>query len=234
MNWETVVVWAAVAVWVFFFIQAFRLASKKETSEKSLDRTHLLAIDALFIAIIAIMGFVPQLGYLTIITGLSLTLMHIPVLIGAYLFGWKRGLLYGTAFGLTSCLMAALQGTGLNALFIYPWVSVLPRALFGLLAGVVFQLLKKTPKIYGNPAAVGGIAFLLTVCHSVLVFGDLFIFYGGTMSALFASGGAVMNGITFTFLAIIAAGVAGEATLGAIITPLAGKGLLRAMGRSGQ
>jgi uncharacterized membrane protein len=234
MNWETVVVWAAVAVWVFFFIQALRLASKKETSEKSVDRTHLLAIDALFIAIIAIMGFVPQLGYLTIIAGLSLTLMHIPVLIGAYLFGWKRGLLYGTAFGLTSWIMATLQGTGLNALFIYPWVSVLPRALFGLLAGAVFQLLKKTPKIYGNPAAVGGIAFLLTVCHSVLVFADLFVFFGGTMSALFASSSAVMNGITFTFLAIIAAGVAGEATLGAIITPLAGKGLLRAMGRSGK
>jgi uncharacterized membrane protein len=130
--------------------------------------------------------------------------------------------------------MAALQGVGLNALFIYPWVSVLPRALFGLLAGAVFQLLKKTPKIYGNPAAVGGIAFLLTVCHSVLVFADLFVFYGGVMSALFASGSAVMNGVTFTFLAVIAVGMAGEATLGAIITPLAGKGLLKVLGRSGK
>ncbi len=231
MNWTALVVWAAVAVWVFFFIKTL---NSSMAAKEGADRTHFLAIDAMFIAIIAIMGLVPQLGYLTLITGFSLTLMHIPVLIGAYLFGWKRGLLYGTAFGLTSCLMATLGGTGINAFFIYPWVSVLPRALFGLLAGVVFQLLKKTPKIYGNLAAVGGIAFLLTMCHTGLVFADLFVFYGGVMSAYFASGNSVVNGIAFTLVGVVAIGAAGEATLGAIITPLAGKGLLRAMRRPGK
>jgi uncharacterized membrane protein len=227
MSWQDMAFWALFALWLILFWRVFARLSPQAGSSR------LLAADAMFIAIIAIMGFVPQLGYIALIPGLSLTLMHLPVLIGAYLFGWKRGFLYGLAFGITSCLEALLQGAGLNALFIYPWVSVLPRALWGLLAGGVFQLLRKNPKIYANPAAVGGLSFLLTILHTLLVFADLFVFYGGTMAGLFASGSALIGGVAFAFAAAIALGALGEALIIAIATPIVGKGLLRLSKRRG-
>ncbi len=222
MNWQTGLVWALAAVWALFLLRALR-----QSGPALAATTRQITVDAMFLAIIFLMGFVPQLGYLTILPGLALTLLHLPVLIGSYLYGWRRGLLYGLAFGLTSWAMALSSGAGLNALFAVPWVSVLPRLVWGALAGAAFDLPRKNPKIYGNPAAVGGIAFLLTLGHTALVFGALFLFYGTEMRAFFGGGNVILNGLSFTLVGFLALGALGEALLGALVTPLVGKALLR-------
>ena len=59
-----------------------------------------LTNDAIFLAIIILMTFVPNLGYLSIAGGvITFTLLHLPVILGASLGGWKRGAIYGLAFG---------------------------------------------------------------------------------------------------------------------------------------
>jgi uncharacterized membrane protein len=225
MNYQVVVFWALFLVWFFAFTFVYR--SFYPSRLKARD----VALDAMFIAIILLMGFVPQVGYITIVPGLSLTLLHLPVLIGAYLFGWKKGALYGLAFGVTSWIEAMIQGGVFNAFFIYPWVSVLPRVLFGAISGFCFQYLKKNPKIYGSGWIVGAISFLLTCLHTGLVFADLYVFYPKEISAFFTSGNSLISGVSFTFLAVIALGMVGEASLAAILVPSTGRMMVKSEGR---
>ena len=221
MNFESIMLWVFLLLWCVVFLHETKVQSATGVSARS------ITTDAIFIAIIMVMGLVPNAGYLTIVPGVSLTIMHLPVLLGAYLFGWKKGLLYGVAFGLTSWIQAISNAAGLNAFFIYPWISVLPRALFGLLSGLFFQLLGKNPKIYKNPVIVGLLSLALTVLHTALVFGALFIFFFGDISAYFSSPNSVVEGAFITFIVLILIGVAGESALAAIMTPVVSKALER-------
>ena len=216
MSWHTILLWVLILGLSILFLAFYHATHPSKTT------THSITTDAVFFAIIFIMGFIPQMGYIAIVPGVSLTLMHLPILLGAYLFGWKRGLLYGIAFGVTSWLQAMMSGTGFNAFFIYPWISILPRALWGFLAGLFFQLLRKLPKIYGNAAVIAAGGLLLTVLHTGLVFGALFLFFPKVMVPMFTSSEPAGAGIAFTFLACILLGMAGESALGAIVTPALG------------
>ena len=188
-----------------------------------------MAVDAFFIALL-MLTFVPSLGFIAVTPAISLTLLHLPVLLGAALFGPKKGLLYGFVFGLSSYVQA-LSSPGFNALFAYPWVAIPPRMLFGFIAGIVFSFIGKLNKTGIKAVYLASASFLLTYLHTLLVFGDLLIFHYETVSALLFSQEAIAASLTF--FAIIAIGASGEATLAAIITPSlygatqkAGKGLL--------
>ena len=101
-----------------------------------------IAIDALFLALFILFTFVPWLGYYQV-GPISFQIVHIFVLIGAAIFGWKKGLLYGFIFGLLSLIKAASFPGTLDFAFLNPFVSILPRALFGFVAGFVFDIIKK-------------------------------------------------------------------------------------------
>lgn len=189
-----------------------------------------MAVDAFFIALLMLMTFVPSLGFIAVTPAISLTLLHLPVLLGAALFGPKKGLLYGFVFGLSSYVQA-LSSPGFNALFAYPWVAIPPRMLFGFIAGIAFSFIGKLNKTGIKAVYLASASFLLTILHTLLVFGDLLIFHYETVSALLFSQEAIAASLTF--FAIIAIGATGEATLAAIITPSlygatqkAGRGLL--------
>ena len=109
---------------------------------KKIKEIKTIAFDAMFLALIFVFAYVPYLGYITI-GPLAFTTMHVLVLLGAILFGAKRGALYGFFFGVSS-LLVALQYTGtLNYFCLNPFISIVPRVLFGLIAGLVFDALKK-------------------------------------------------------------------------------------------
>jgi len=220
MNFESVFLWIAILLWCLTFFVVLNASFKNNSSTKN------LAADAMFIAIIFIMGFIPQMGYISLIPGLSLTLMHLPLLLGAMLYGCKRGLLYGFAFGITSFLQALTSGAGLNALFIYPWISILPRIIFGFLGGFLFQLLRKKPKLYTSLATQGGLCFLLSLLHTSMVFALLFLSFPKTMSNFFLSQDILVSSLGATFLIATLLGALGEAILAAILVPLFGRALL--------
>lgn len=209
--------------WVFFALCIIGfLALVKKTFPTEI-KVKSLAMDAMIIAIIVIMGLIPQVGYITILPGLSLTLVHLPVLLGCYIGGPKKGLLYGLVFGLTSWYQAMFNMSGLNIFFIYPWISVLPRVLFGFIAGLVFSFLRKLLKGKDKFYVTSGTSFLLTVIHTALVFSCLFIFYPTEMISLFGSTQEITQGVTFFFFGVILLGAAGEALLAAILIPILGK-----------
>ena len=186
-----------------------------------------IAIDAIFVGIIAVMTFVPMVGMIAINSVVSFTLLHLPVVLGAYLFGWRKGLVLGVAMGVCSMLKAIITPTGaLDPLFVWPWISVLPRALFGYLSGLFFDLLHKNSKLYGNPLIVGLLSFAFTVMHTVFVFGSLFIFFPNETFGLLSSESPFAGGITVFVAIIILFGMLGEATLAGIVTPALGKGTM--------
>jgi len=228
MNYGTLLFWLLLILWGAFFLAFWKKSRPSDFKTKD------ITIDAMFLGIIILMGAVPQLGYIQILPWLSLTLMHLPVLIGAYLYGWKKGLFFGTAFGVTSWVVALTRASGaLDLLFIYPWISVLPRMAFGLLSGLLFQLVKKTPKINKAVWPIGLASALLTACHTVLVFLDLYLCYPSLIGSYFASTSPVASGVAITFVSAILLGMVGEMTLAAIAVPVTGKALERAQKKIG-
>ncbi len=106
-----------------------------------------LTLTAIFIAIILVFNFT-FLGFIKV--GLiEISLIGIPVGVGAVLLGKKSGVILGTTFGILSfaqCFGMSAFGTALMAINpIYTFIMcIVPRVLMGALSAWVFQLLKKT------------------------------------------------------------------------------------------
>lgn len=180
-----------------------------------------IVFDAMFIAIIAIMAFVPNIGLITVSPLISFTLLHIPVLIGAALFGWKRGLIYGIAFGLLTLIQAATQPRGaFDPLFINPLISVLPRALFGLVAGFSLELLRKMPRLYQKGLFVAATSLVMTLFHTFLVITSIWLVYkADVLRILQIQDAQSFHWINFIGLLAIVFGALIEAGIAAVITP---------------
>lgn len=132
-----------------------------------------ITINAMMLAIILLMSFIPQLGYIEIPGFTSLTLIGLVVLIGAYLLPFYGGIFLGTVFGLTSLIVSLTTGAGnvMNIPFQNPLISLLPRVIFGLLASIAFYFVRT--KFYYNkkllPLMIGLASFLLSAIHSLMV-----------------------------------------------------------------
>ncbi|MFU8786741.1 MAG: ECF transporter S component [Candidatus Izemoplasmataceae bacterium] len=154
-------------------------------------RVREMTLTAMFIAIIGIMSFVPWLGFITI-GGVAITLIHIPVLIGA-IFGGKRvGIFSATAFGVFSMIRAFMTPDAFNVFFQNPLVSILPRFLFGVSIWYIytytFKLLKpaivgdgdieddKVKKSVTELTALAVTFALASLTHTVITLTALYIF----------------------------------------------------------
>ena len=163
---------------------------------------------------ISVVLFLTPLGYLPWLGGASLTVMHLPVIIGAVLEGPVVGLIVGFLFGLTSIIKAAVAPQGpLDPFFVNPLISILPRLAIGLVAWMAYAGLKKTNQVLGLIAA--GIAGSLT--NTVLVLGALGLFVIGRL-----------EGFTWVLLgSIVVTNGLPEAAAAAIVTVAVGAAWLR-------
>lgn len=110
-----------------------------------INTTYMVEL-AVLIAIILIMAFTP-IGYIHTL-GLEITLIVVPVAVGAITLGPVAGLILGTIFGVTSfiqCLGMSAFGAVLFSInpFLTFLVCVPTRALMGWLTGLIYQALKK-------------------------------------------------------------------------------------------
>ncbi len=138
-----------------------------------------MTIDAMFLAIMSIMTFIPSLGFISLGGPVSFTIIHIVVLIGAAYGGYKKGFLYGLMFGILSLLKAAIAPVSiLDPYFINPLISIFPRAVFGLISGLLFDLVKKIRLNSVKSVLIPIISFASTILHSVLVLGILGLING--------------------------------------------------------
>lgn len=112
------------------------------TNRKTVDLVQL----ALLTAIIIIMTFTP-LGYIKTL-GLEITLIVIPVTVGAIVLGPKYGAILGAVFGITSFIQCfGWSPFGAVLLGINPFLTLIlclvPRIIMGWLTGLVFIGMRK-------------------------------------------------------------------------------------------
>ena len=121
-----------------------------------------LVMCALFSALIVVMTFTPYLGYISV-GPIEITTLHIVAIFAAVVLGPKYGAIVGGVWGLT-CIVRAIQ-MGF-APFANPMVSLVPRILVGIVAGLVFLGLSKTkcPKVVSLVIATLAGTLTNTVC----------------------------------------------------------------------
>ena len=114
--------------------------------------TRVMVEFAVLIAIVLLMAFTP-LGYLRV-GALSITLLCIPVAVGAIHMGPRAGLALGIVFGITSFVQCfGMDAFGTLLFQVNPLATfvlcVVTRALMGWLCGMIFWGLSKTslPKV---------------------------------------------------------------------------------------
>jgi len=130
------------------------------------QRTRKLVVTGVMGAISVLLGLT-HWGFIPWFAGASLTIMHVPVIIGAVLEGPIVGLGIGAVFGLFSMLQAAIAPSSPNdVIFTNPVVALLPRLVIGPVAYYVWTLLKKVPVV---GLIIAGLAGSLT--NTVLVLG---------------------------------------------------------------
>lgn len=160
--------------------------------EKNMKRNTIqdLTLTSVFAAIILVMTFVPQVGFITL--GITeLTLIHIPVLIGAFLLPKRYAFVLGFIFGLGSLLRALQINAGIALAFTNPLVSILPRLLFVL---VSIYLYKGISAIDGKFKKSDVLIFGFVAVVSVVG-----IFYSSSAIADFAG----WNKGTLNFIALV-------------------------------
>ncbi len=129
-------------------------------------RTRKIVITGVMSAISIFLG-ITRLGFIPWFSGASLTIMQVPVIIGAVLEGPIVGLIIGLFFGVFSLIQAAVAPTGpTDVLFTNPLLSILPRLFIGPVAWLIYRALKR----WQVPALIaGGIGGSLT--NTILVLG---------------------------------------------------------------
>ena len=130
-------------------------------------RTRKIVIAGVLGAISALLGWT-RLGFVPWFTGASLTIMHVPVVIGAVLEGPWVGLAIGVIFGGFSMLQAAIAPTGpADVWFTNPLLAVLPRVAIGPVAWAVYTVLKRRPKWGLLIAVLTGPLFVVSLTEIV-------------------------------------------------------------------
>ena len=133
---------------------------RKEKVDKKILRITELGV---LLAIIIIMGFTP-IGYIKFGV-VEITLITVPVIIGAMVVEPAAGALLGFAFGMTSFLQCVfgMSAFGVMILEINPFlaflVTVPTRTLMGWLTGLFYKAIKRTDII--GFAATGLVGSLL-------------------------------------------------------------------------
>jgi uncharacterized membrane protein len=188
---------------------------------KTLSRPQILWMvqTAILTAIIVVMAFTP-LGYLKVGT-LSITLIPLPVVIGAVIVGPLCGTVLGLVFGITSFMQCfGLDAFGALLLGINPLytaiVCIVPRVLMGLLAGLIFKALRKVS--------------VLSRFWSFLIAS----FSGAALNTIFFLGALVLffvnSSVGPTILSILGITLLVNATIEAGILMVAGTAITKAIG----
>jgi uncharacterized membrane protein len=181
-------------------------------------KTLWLVQTAILAAILLVLALTP-IGYLKIGV-VSLTLLTIPVVIGAIAVGPLSGAVLGAVFGLTSFYQCfGMDPFGAFLLSQNPILTfincVVPRVLVGLIVGLVFQFIAKRGQV---PVYVYAFcAFLGSVLNTAFFLGALVLFFGNLEFA----------GTTITAIAISLISI--NALIEAVVCTIIGAGVAKGL-----
>lgn len=132
----------------------------------------------IFSAIIIILSLTP-LGYIPLGV-VSITIIHIPVIIGSITMNLRSGVILGMVMGIFSLIRATVMpSTPMDVLFLNPLISVLPRVCIGIVSSLVFLSMKRIlkDKKYSLHISIGTAALMGTLTNTILVLSLLYVLY---------------------------------------------------------
>ena len=153
----------------------------------------------------------------------KLTILHLPVIIGAIIEGPIVGGSIGLIFGLFSIYQNITAPTPMSAFFYNPLVSVVPRVLIGVLSYYIYKLIRaklKNAKIAISITAVCG-----SLINTIGVLGTIYLLYFKDYAEILISKGSIssnsVGAVTTALLTVIGTNGIAEAVLSAlIVTPI--------------
>lgn len=150
-----------------------------------------------------------QIGLIATPT-MNFTFLHVPVLIGAILQGPLVGSIVGLMFGIISLIKQFTKPTLMSPILMDPLISVGVRVLMGLLAGYIYNILKK--KNINKTISIGISAFLGSMTNTVGVLGLAWLLHLESFAKVknlpvekvkgFIASIAVFNGIPEAIIAV--------------------------------
>lgn len=190
---------------------------------------------ALFAGIIVVLSMTP-LGYIPLGV-IKATTIHIPVILGSILLGWKAGAVLGGIFGLTSLVVNTITPS-LTSFVFTPFYSLdgsggslwslvvcfVPRILVGILPYFIYQGIQK---LHSSDIVSLGIAgFLGSMTNTLLVMNLIYLLFGERWGAA----KQISSDLIYkTILGVIAANGIPEAIVAAVITATVGKVLIKVL-----
>ena len=190
---------------------------------------------ALFAGIIVVLSMTP-LGYIPL-GAVKATTIHIPVILGSILLGWKAGAVLGGIFGLTSLVVNTITPS-LTSFVFTPFYSLdgsggslwslvvcfVPRILVGILPYFIYRGIQK---LHGSDIVSLGIAgFLGSMTNTLLVMNLIYLLFGERWGAA----KQISSDLIYkTILGVIAANGIPEAIVAAVITAAVGKVLIKVL-----
>ena len=186
------------------------------------NKTYRIAILGILSAFIIIQTFVPFLGNIPI-PPLNPTIIHITVIVAAFVLSTKDGMLVGLVWGFARMVKAyTLPASPLDLLlWTNPVIAVVPRVMVGLVAGLVFHafLKRKQEKVGMVTAAVLG-----SLTNTVLVLGFIALFYGNEYATAL---NVDPSNLLKVLAGIVATNGIGEAVAAGLIAPFIATALMK-------
>lgn len=171
-----------------------------------MNKTQKLTRMALVMALEIILGCTP-LGFIAV-PPVSITTMHIPVIVGSIVLGSSYGGILGFAFGIISMCRAIITPT--NILFSpvlsgNPLASIvmclIPRILLGIIPGLLFKGFKRLHM--SETVNLGISAAISTVFHTFSVLFCMVVFFRGMLLADVFAYIVGVNGVSEVIVAVI-------------------------------
>ncbi|VDG17642.1 ECF transporter S component [Lactiplantibacillus mudanjiangensis] len=186
------------------------------------SNAYQLSVLAVLTAIVLLQNLVPFLGYIPL-PGLSITTIHVTVIIAAVILGPRDGAIIGGVWGLVDWIRAFVAPTSPLApiVFTNPLVSVLPRVLVGLVAGLIFLHWAKRPHPTVGMVLAGVVGSLV---NTILVLGLIGVLYSHAAAGFYQINLAKLMPYLLT---IVGTNGIPEAILAGILTPIIATPLLR-------
>lgn len=153
----------------------------------------------------------------------KLTILHLPVIIGAIIEGPIVGGSIGLIFGLFSIYQNITAPTPMSPFFYNPLVSVLPRVLIGVISYYIFKFIKsklKNVKLSITIAAICG-----SLVNTIGVLGTIYLIYFKDYAQILMDKGSILSNsvsaVTTALLTVIGTNGIAEAILSAfLVTPI--------------
>lgn len=186
------------------------------------NKTYRIAILGILSAFIIVQTFVPFLGNIPI-PPLNPTIIHITVIVAAFVLSTKDGMLVGLVWGLARMVKAyTLPASPLDLLlWTNPVIAVVPRVMVGLVAGLVFHaFLKRKQEKRGMVIA----AVLGSLTNTVLVLGFIALFYGNEYATAL---NVDPSNLLKVLAGIVATNGIGEAVAAGLIAPFIATALMK-------